>query len=61
MTEEGILSRHLRRMGLQLVDSSLETTRLYWRREFFDATEAEAADPRPFAQVLADRVRARSA
>ena len=39
----------------QMVDSSLETTRVFWRQKYFNATEAEAFDPRPFAVVLEGR------
>lgn len=39
----------------QMVDSRLATTREFWRRKFYAATDAEATDPRPFAEVLADR------
>lgn len=37
------------------IDSRLESTRVYWRKKFFNATDAEARDPRPFAEVLAER------
>jgi hypothetical protein len=40
---------------LQLVDSSLESTRRFWRAKFFHATEAEQIDPRPLSEVLAER------
>ena len=39
----------------QLVDSQLETTRVFWRKKYFNATDAESLDPRPFADVLAER------
>lgn len=39
----------------QMVDSSVATTRAFWRTKFFQASPAEAADPRPFAAVLQDR------
>jgi hypothetical protein len=44
----------------QMVDSSLESTRVFWRQKYFNATEAEARDPRPFAQVLAERAEQKS-
>jgi hypothetical protein len=55
MTEDNIIIRHALRMTGQMLDSSLETTRVYWRQTFFNATEAEAHDPRPFAEILAER------
>ena len=42
-------------MALQLVDSSLLTTREFWRKKFFGATDDEARDPRPFREVVAAR------
>lgn len=42
-------------MALQLVDSSLLTTREFWRKKFFGATDDEARDSRPFREVLAAR------
>lgn len=42
-------------MAMQLVDSSLATTREFWRSKFFAATPEEASDPRPFREVLALR------
>jgi len=50
-----MLTRHLTNMIVQMVDSALPTTREFWRRKYFDATDAEASDPRPFAEVLAER------
>jgi len=55
MTEDNIIIRHALRMTDQMLDSSLETPRVYWRQKFFGATEAEAHDPRPFAEVVAER------
>ncbi|WP_156459686.1 hypothetical protein [Brevundimonas sp. Root1279] len=52
-----LLESHVGLMANQLVDSSLETTRLYWRKKS-GATPLEAADPRPFAVVLAERAAA---
>ena len=49
------MTDHLTRMATQLVDSKLETTRIYWRTTYFGATPEEAADPRPFAVVLGER------
>ena len=51
----GILEGLMIVMERQLVDSTLESTRVFWRKEFFGATEEEARDPRPFAEVLRDR------
>lgn len=55
MSLPSLMDRHLDRMACQLVDSTVETTRVFWRTKFFNATSAEAADPRPFAVVLAER------
>jgi hypothetical protein len=41
-----------------LVDSQVPTTREFWRKKYFSATEDEAHDPRPFAEVLVARVAA---
>ena len=41
----------------QMVDSAAPTTRAFWRKEYYAATDAEANDPRPFEQVLADRIK----
>lgn len=38
-------------MARQLVDSSLSSTREFWRKTM-GATDAEAVDPRPFAVAL---------
>jgi len=38
-----------------MVDSEVKSTRAFWRKKFFGATDAEAADPRPFEEVLAER------
>lgn len=38
------------------VDSEIETTRVYWRKKFCNASEAEARDPRPFEEVLSERI-----
>ena len=46
---------HLDRIAVQLVDSALASTREFWRARYFAATPEDAADPRPFADVLADR------
>jgi|GEM_PF-6378755 len=40
----------------QMPDSSLESTRVLWRKKFWHATDAEAYDPRPWVEVLADRL-----
>lgn len=45
-------------LDLQLascLDSALESTRVHWRKTYTDASDAEAADPRPWREVLADR------
>lgn len=47
---------HFTRMADQLVDSALPSTREFWRTRYFNATPEEAADPRPFSEVLAERV-----
>lgn len=38
-----------------MTDSSLETTRVFWRTKYFDASTEEAHDPRPWAEVWAER------
>jgi hypothetical protein len=38
--------------ALQLVDSELESTRRYWRKEILGYSDEVAADPRPMKQVL---------
>lgn len=61
MTKDGFASKALEikgaipLMALQLVDSSLLTTREFWRKKFFDATDDEARDPRPLREVIAER------
>jgi len=40
----------------QMPDSSLESTRVFWRKKYWDATDKEAYDPRPWIEVLADRL-----
>ena len=42
-------------MAMQLVDSALATTREFWRTKYFGATEAEANDPRPWSELMAER------
>ncbi|KFB10373.1 hypothetical protein EL18_01404 [Nitratireductor basaltis] len=37
------------------VDSRLESTRVFWRQKYFNATDEEARDPRPWAEVFAER------
>jgi hypothetical protein len=49
------VTSHLDRTANQLVDSALASTREFWRVRFFGATPEEASDPRPFAEVLAER------
>ena len=39
----------------QMPDSPLETTRVFWRKKYFNATDKEAYDPRPWAEVLSER------
>ena len=50
-----ILIRHAERMCNQLVDSTILTTRVYWRVTYYGATDAEARDPRSWKVVLAER------
>jgi hypothetical protein len=54
--ELGLIGGHIAIMAVQLVDSQVETTRAFWRRRYFGATDSEAADPRPFKDVLAGRM-----
>jgi hypothetical protein len=44
-----------------MVDSPLLSTRVFWRKKFWGATDEEANDPRPFIEVLRDRIRKRNA
>jgi hypothetical protein len=39
----------------QMPDSSLETTRVFWRKKYWNATDKEAYDPRPWKEVLSER------
>ena len=55
MTTASLIENHVGRMAGGLIDSIVPATREHWRRVCFDATPEEAADPRPFAEVLADR------
>lgn len=41
--------------AVSFVDSVVPQTRRFWRTRYFDATPAEADDPRPFADVLKER------
>lgn len=50
-----VISRHLDYMIWQMVDSQLETTRIFWRQKYFEATDEEARDPRPFVDILKER------
>lgn len=51
---EGLLLRHASLMARQMVDSSLSTTREFWRMKM-GATTEEASDPRPFLEVIRAR------
>lgn len=53
-----MIGQHLTLMAYQLVDSPLATTCEFWRRKYFDASDVEAADPRPFVDVLKERANA---
>jgi hypothetical protein len=44
-------------MATGMVDSVLESTRVYWRKKYFEATDDDARDPRPWIDVAADRER----
>ncbi len=46
---------HFEFMRDQLVDSTIMTTRVFWRTTYFGATPAEANDMRDWATVLAER------
>lgn len=50
-----MLYEHMMYMACQMVDSHVETTRIYWRTKYFNCTHEEARDPRPFEQVLEER------
>lgn len=49
-----LIERHFIRMHNQLVDSELESTRVFWRMKYGGASEAQALDPRPFSEVVAN-------
>lgn len=51
-----VLQNHMNRMTRQMVDSAVPTTREYWRM-MVGATPNEAKDPRPFAEVFAERLK----
>ena len=46
---------HFSIMANQLVDSTIDTTRVYWRKRYYNATDAEANDPRKWEVVLGER------
>jgi hypothetical protein len=54
--ESNMIRTALRLYLESMVDSSVPETRMFWRRKWFNATEQEAADPRPFAEVLDERL-----
>lgn len=35
----------------QMLDSEVEVTRIFWRQKYLGFTEAQARDPRPWAEV----------
>lgn len=50
-----VLNRIFQMQLVQLVDSTNPTTREFWRKTYCNASDDEARDPRPFADVLASR------
>jgi hypothetical protein len=42
---------HFMFMLSQMVESSLETTRIFWRKKYFDASDDLASYPRPWAEL----------
>lgn len=40
--------------ALQLVDSTVATTRRYWRKEFWKFSDEIADDPRPMKEILGE-------
>ena len=50
-----VIDGHAELMCGSMIDSRLATTRVFWRKKYYDATDEEANDPRPFSDVLADR------
>lgn len=52
-----LLDNHFIRTAGRLVDSDIPSSREFWRARYFDATPAEASDPRPFSEALAERGR----
>ena len=51
----GLIGGHFLVLRKQMVDSRLATTRVFWRKKYYAATDKEASDPRPWCQVLAER------
>ena len=49
-----LMQRALDRLVTDCVDSRLESTRVYWRLKL-GGSQAEAVDPRPFADVIKTR------
>lgn len=49
-----MIDAHLLFMALQLVDSSIGTTRVFWRRKV-GLPEDVVNDPRPLAEIAASR------
>lgn len=43
---------HFEFMRDQLVDSTVATTRVFWRTKYFNATLEQANDPRPWKNVV---------
>ena len=41
-------------MLAQMVDSAVETTRVYWRMTYLGFDEAMARDPRPAREVISE-------
>lgn len=50
-----ILVQHFDFTKNQLIDSTILTTRIFWRTKYCGASEREASDPRPWAEVVAQR------
>lgn len=41
-------------MLLQMLDSEVETTRIFWRQKYLGFTDEQARDPRSWVEVVSD-------
>jgi hypothetical protein len=50
-----VFTSHLMRMALQLADSNIESTRIFWRREKLGLPEEIVLDTRPLGEIAMER------